>query len=550
MSDAPAPAPAAVRRLYRGGSVYSPADPFATAMLVTGDHIAWVGPEEAAAAHAADADEVVDLQGSLITPAFVDAHVHTTETGLALTGLELSGCPGPSALLDAVAAAAARSPGAPVLGHGWDETTWGAGPPTAEQIGRAAGGAEVYLSRADVHSALVSPALAARAGLSALPGWHGSGWIRTQAHHAARDATRSALGPARERAQRAALRAAAAAGIATVHEMSGPHIAGAGDLAALVSLAADPAGRFPAVVPYAGLLAQDAASARALVASARAEGVELAGLAGDLCVDGAYGSRTAALREPYADEAGNRGVLHLDREQVRDHLTACAGAGVQAGFHVIGDAALDVVLAALLEAEERLGAPALAAAGVRLEHLCAVDGAAVATLARLGVGASVQPAFDATWGAPGGTYEQRLGSGRARALHPFSALAAAGVPLALGSDSPVTPFSPWAAVRAAAFPTTSGHGISVRAAFLAHTRGGHRLARRPEQPGVLVPGAPATYAVWEAQELVVQVPDARVAAWSTDARSGTPGLPDLAPGRDLPRCRRTVRGGVLLHDAW
>lgn len=75
----------AATTLYRGGSVYSPADPFATAMLVSGDTVAWVGSDDAAAGHAPNADEVVDLGGALVTAAFVDAHVHTTETGLALT---------------------------------------------------------------------------------------------------------------------------------------------------------------------------------------------------------------------------------------------------------------------------------------------------------------------------------------------------------------------------------------------------------------------------------------------------------------------------------
>jgi hypothetical protein len=49
-------------------------------------------------------------------------------------------------------------------------------------------------------------------------------------------------------------------------------------------------------------------------------------------------------------------------------------------------------------------------------------------------------------------------------------------------------------------------------------------------------------------ELVVQAPDARVAAWSTDARSGTPGLPDVSPGASAPRCLRTVRAGEIIFD--
>ena len=91
MIERTAPQPAHRTTLLRGGEVHSPADPFATAMVVERGHVAWVGSEGAADAFAAGVDEVVDLEGALVTPAFTDAHVHTTATGLALTGLDLSG---------------------------------------------------------------------------------------------------------------------------------------------------------------------------------------------------------------------------------------------------------------------------------------------------------------------------------------------------------------------------------------------------------------------------------------------------------------------------
>jgi predicted amidohydrolase YtcJ len=94
---------------------------------------------------------------------------------------------------------------------------------------------------------------------------------------------------------------------------------------------------------------------------------------------------------------------------------------------------------------------------------------------------------------------------------------------------------------------TPGSGLSARAAFSAHTRGGWRAAGI-DGVGDLVPGAPATFAVWDvAGELVVQVPDERVTGWSTDPRAGVSGLPDLsAPD---PSCRLTVVRGRVVHDA-
>ena len=73
------------RALLRGGRVHSPTDPRATALLVEDGRVAWVGSDSGAAAHADAADNVVDLAGALVTPAFVDAHVHSTATGMMLT---------------------------------------------------------------------------------------------------------------------------------------------------------------------------------------------------------------------------------------------------------------------------------------------------------------------------------------------------------------------------------------------------------------------------------------------------------------------------------
>ncbi|MDT4944889.1 MAG: hypothetical protein QOH14_1622, partial [Pseudonocardiales bacterium] len=155
---------------------------------------------------------------------------------------------------------------------------------------------------------------------------------------------------------------------------------------------------------------------------------------------------------------------------------------------------------------------------------------------------------DAAWGSATGMYRARLGADRAARLNRFAELAAAGVPLAFGSDAPVTPLAPWAAVRAAAYPSDPAAAISPRSAFTAHTRAGWRAARRDGE-GVLTPGAPATFAVWRAGELAVDAPDDRLSRWSTDPRAAVPGLPDLAPGAELPTCLRTVLRGRTIFAA-
>ncbi|MDX6355929.1 MAG: hypothetical protein QOF98_2832 [Streptomyces sp.] len=527
--------------LLRGGFVYSPADPFATAMVVEGGSVAWVGSEGAADSFADGVDSVVRLDGALVTPAFTDAHVHTTATGLALTGLDLSGAGSLSEALARTAAYAAAHPGDRVLlGHGWDESRWPERrPPTRTELDEATGGRPLYLTRTDVHSAAVSTALLDLVpGVAKAPGYDPLGPLTQEAHHLVRRAAHAAVTPSqRAVAQRAALAHAAARGIGAVHECAGPDISAEDDLTGLLSLAAEEPG--PRVFGY---WAEAAGSPADLD---RIRDLGAIGAGGDLFVDGSIGSHTACLHAPYAD-APHTGVSYLDAETIARHLTLCTEAGVQAGFHAIGDAAIDAVVAGVRAAAATAGLGRVRALRHRVEHAELMSEAAIAAFAEFGLVASVQPAFDATWGGEDGMYARRLGAERAAALNPYAAMTRAGVPLVLGSDSPVTPLDPWGAVRAAAFHRTPAHRISARAAFNAHTKGGWRAIGR-DDAGVLVPGAPADYAVWSVGDLVVQTPDQRVADWSTDPRSGTPGLPDLTPGGELPVALRTVVGGRTVY---
>ena len=523
--------PPASRVLLRGGHVYTPVDPFATAMLVVDGDIAWIGGDAGADVHRDSAEVVIELDGALVTPAFVDAHVHATLTGLGITGVDLTGARGARDVLDAVAAAA-RSDRPIVLGHGWDDTNWPDPQlPSRMELEAAAGGRPTYLSRIDVHSALVAGPLVD----GALP----QGPVTRVDHQRCRTAALGLVTPAmREEAQRATLALAAARGIASLHELSGPGIGGADDLAGLLALAHEPG--LPEVIGYWGEIG-GARLARRLGAR---------GAAGDLFVDGALGSHTACLREPYSDSPDSHGASYLDSGAIADHVRECTEAGLQAGFHVIGDAAADIAFEGFAMAAQSLGVEALTRSRHRLEHLEMLDDAHVQALAELSIVASVQPAFDAAWGGPDGMYERRLGVDRARRMNAYADLAARGITLAFGSDAPVTPLDPWGTVRAAVFHHRPEQRLSARAAFLAHTRGGRRAALQESiEPGVLREGARATYAVWEPGTLVVQAPDDRIAAWSTDPRSATPGLPDLTPGRALPDCWQTVRRGVVIHDA-
>ena len=538
------------RVLLRGGTIHSPEEPFATAMLVEDGAVAWLGSDSAAdVAHADSVDEIVELRGALITPAFVDAHVHLTSTGLIVAGLDLHDAPSLTAALDAIATFAAGIPaGEMVIGQGWDESRWPERrAPSLSELDRAVGGRPAYLSRADVHSALASSALiAAVPQVRGAAGFDESGQLRQQAHHLVRKAAFSMLSPGmRGELQAAARRRAAELGIGALHECGGPDISGEADFIQVLASSLELPG--PEVFGYWGELSGE----RSAVEKAAFLGAVGAG--GDLFLDGAIGSHTACLAHPYADK-DTLGAAYATTEQVAAHVVECTQAGMQAGFHVIGDAAMTTLLDGFDAAAAKVGRDALYRIGHRVEHAEMIPVGGIQRLLDFGIVASVQPSFDAAWGGPDGMYVERLGAERAQTMNPFAALQKAGVPLAFGSDAPVTPLDPWGTVRAAAFHQTTEHRISVRAAFAAHTRGGWRaLGARATATGVLRVGEPATYAVWDVapEDVVVQAADERLSAWSTDPRSGVPGLPDLTPGRPLPTAARTVvRGRTVFDSGW
>ena len=509
------------RTLLHGGVVHSAATE-ATALCTEDDRVAWVGEESAAASFVDNADTVIDLAGRFVGPAFVDAHAHVAQTGLRAVSLDLSPSQSVAAALGSLERYARDRTDPVVLGFGWDETRWReARPFTRAEVDQAVGDKIAYLSRVDVHSAVVSTALLAKAPeVGDLDGYHADGRVDRSAHHRARDVVNDLITPGQRRdAIERGLQLAAAAGIGCVHELGAPHLSRPSDFATIAELSTQRP--LLTVLGYWGELGA--------VDIARELGC--LGAAGDLCVDGSLGSRTAATRERYAD-ADTAGHCYLDAEQVRDHVVACTRAGLQAGFHCIGDRAVDTALTGLRDAAAVVGAGAMVRARHRLEHVEMIEAQGIATLRELGVVASVQPAFDAAWGGTAGMYAARLGRDRALGTNPFRSLNGAGVVLAFGSDTPVTAYDPWGGVRAAVWHHNPDQRIAPEVAFAAHTTGGWHAAHR-DGTGALQPGAAATYAIWDVTGPIDTTADP---------------LPMLSPDLPLPTCVRTVVDGRVVHE--
>lgn len=166
-------------------------------------------------------------------------------------------------------------------------------------------------------------------------------------------------------------------------------------------------------------------------------------------IDGSLGGHTAAMYEPYADQPATRGT-----ERYRhDHMVAMGRTSLEMGgsvaIHAIGDRANDLAL----DVHEELAAQGADPARLRVEHASVLAPATIERMARLGVTASVQPAFlasEETW------LEKRLGPDRMNRAYPFRSLLEAGVPLLGGSDSPVELPDPATGIEAA----VNRHGIN------------------------------------------------------------------------------------------
>jgi predicted amidohydrolase YtcJ len=163
-----------------------------------------------------------------------------------------------------------------------------------------------------------------------------------------------------------------------------------------------------------------------------------------LMIDGALGSRGAALLAPYADAPDEAGLLRMQPGELEALVEQAARLGLQPAVHAIGDRGNRVVLDAFQRAGARV--PGFARLRPRVEHAQVVAPEDWGRFGALGAIPSVQPRHatsDMRWA------EARLGPERLRGAYAWRRLAAPGAPLALGSDFPVEPSSPLLGIYAA-----------------------------------------------------------------------------------------------------
>jgi predicted amidohydrolase YtcJ len=231
--------------------------------------------------------------------------------------------------------------------------------------------------------------------------------------------------------------------------------------------------------------------------------------------DGALGSRTAALFEPYSCAKGDRGILRVDAAELDGLLASGRAAGIGLAIHAIGDRAV----AEVLDAYERAGTRPTGMPPDRIEHAQLTRPADRARFAALDVTASMQPlhcpsdrtAVEACW------------AGRTQNAYAWRSLAEAGARLAFGSDAPIEPPDPWLGMFAAVhrrYPDEvddwhAEEALDLGAALSAYTLGPALGLGRADE-GHLHPGAIADLAVLNVDLATLRSADERLATARSD----------------------------------
>ncbi|MCU0504953.1 MAG: amidohydrolase [Chloroflexi bacterium] len=462
--DACAPSDAASRALGAPDA----AGRRATAVAFAHDRILAVGTDANVLAIAGPDSTVIDLRGGIVVPGFIDPHAHPLGEGVDAGKVLIGGEPDLRAALRRLSDAASRlDPDAWLLAR-YDQTRWlEPRHPTRDDLDRAIPDRPVLLAHVSGHAVAVNSLALALAGVGPATDDVAGRWsierdvhgeptgvvVGTDAWSVFEDAvpppTTAGLTDAVVRAGR---RLAADGVVATADADLGSDgtrleaalrayvaAAASGGLAQVVSLMPGLARLGPPDVPP-----PTPADVEASVPPDLRDRLPVR--ACKLKADGAMTTRTAFLREDYADAPGWRGLAVEDAEALRARVLGAHAAGWQVCTHAIGDAAVDAVLDALeaVEAADRGGA--VAAGRHRIEHAMLLDDSAIDRAAALGAMLSMQPEFVA-WA--GDTYRARLGDVRAARMNRYRSILAAGIDVAFGSDRPVVLGAPLAGIAAA-----------------------------------------------------------------------------------------------------
>lgn len=491
-----------------GGTVWTGMDdmPIAQAVAVRDGKILAVGSDAEVREYEGAGTQVIDLDGRLVVPGFIDDHTHFINGGFQLGSVDLRSSATPEEFAERIAAFARTLPaGRWITGGDWDHEMWAGAPlPRREWFDHLTPDHPVAVSRLDGHMMVVNTTVLELAGITRdTPDPAGgtivrdertgepTGVLKDEAMSLVYRVMPEATSEERDEAFRQAQEFALARGVTMVHDM--------GDWADLETYRrAHTAGRQRIRIYSLVPLASWERLREFVAANGRGDDLlQWGGLKG--FVDGSLGSTTAWFHEPYEDEPGTTGLLVTDTAQLRAWVLGADAAGLHVVVHAIGERANDWLLDVYAAAARENGARDRR---FRIEHAQHLSAAAIPRFAAMGVLPSMQPYHaidDGRWA------EKRIGAERIQRTYAFRSLLDSGANLMFGSDWTVAPIDPLAGIYAAVTRRTIDDAnpagwvprekISVEEALRAYTAANAYGAFMEDRLGIIRVGALADLVV-------------------------------------------------------
>jgi hypothetical protein len=422
---------------------------------------------DSASLNAPDGVKRLEANGAALFPGFIDTHCHPFEFGWLKRNVDLRGIGSITGLRLRLFARVQKSrPGDWVTGMGWDQEAFSEGRmPDRSDIDDLSGKNPVALTRVCGHIALLNTLAIKKL---AFEDRQGPEFMRDDGARLTGIVKEGALEEVHDKIPRnaevcaddllSAQAEAAACGITTLHSVVSQSDFRE-ELEALAALhAADAlALRYRVYIPVE---AMGHVEERGLRSKLNDDTVRINGV--KVYADGSLGARTAALRQPYADDPGNCGILRHTNEELGGIVEVADAAGYQVIIHAIGDGAIEQAIQALSRVTGRRNPRRH-----RIEHASLLPKDLMADMVKHGIRAAIQPLFitSDTWAA------KRLGEDRVNDLYPLKSMLTGGIVASAGSDSPIEQMSPlvgvWAAMVRGGF--APGESLSLDEALDLYT---------------------------------------------------------------------------------
>jgi predicted amidohydrolase YtcJ len=458
------------------------AQPLVPAVATRGDTIVAVGDSGTIAKLVGPTTKVLSNGSSLVTPGFMDGHVHFLSGGYQLSSVDLRPADSPQDFVARLKAfASERQPGEWIVGGDWDHERWPGSPlPRREWIDSVTPRNPVFLSRLDGHMGVANSLALKAAGITRntkpIPGGtivkdprtgEPTGVLKDEAMNPVYSVIPDGTPAQDDAAIARAMSFMASKGVTAVAAVSAPW----SEVAALKRAKA--AGTQTVRVALFPSLGDWHRVADTMTADGPGDDwIRVAGVKG--FIDGSLGSTTALFFDPYEDEPGTKGLLVTPEDSLRKWIGAADSAGLQVVVHAIGEKANALVLD-IYDSVAKAHGPR--DRRFRIEHAQHMRPEDVTRMASGKVIASMQPYHaidDGRWAG------KRLGK-RVVNSYVFHSMLEKGVHLAFGSDWTVAPIDPLLGIYAAVTRRTLDgknpggwipeQKISVEQALKAYTSG-------------------------------------------------------------------------------